>query len=102
MCVEVLDGLRICFNTFLFRQLLVNEDEQAQYYEVLKMSLQPPISNIPQYDQELVFFNYILIIYLKIGFLRNGEQEHNNAHNGEEMEMHVSENKSNGRGKIIH
>lgn len=43
----MLDGLRICFNTFLFRQLLVNEDEQAQYYEALKMNVQPPP---PQYD----------------------------------------------------
>jgi len=51
ICVEVLDGLRICFNTFLFRKLLVNEDEQAQYYEALKITLKPPVNNIPlQYD----------------------------------------------------
>lgn len=53
MCVEVLDGLRICFNTFLFRQLLINEDEQAQYYEALKINLQPPVYNISQYDQKI-------------------------------------------------
>jgi len=51
ICVEVLDGLRICFNTFLFRKLLVNQDEQAQYYEALKVTLQPPVNNIiSQYD----------------------------------------------------
>ena len=51
ICVEVLDGLRICFNTFLFRKLLVNEDEQAQYYEALKATLQPPVNNIiSQYE----------------------------------------------------
>lgn len=50
ICIEILDGLRICFNTFLFRQLLVNEDEQAQYYEALKITLQPPVNNISQYD----------------------------------------------------
>jgi len=53
ICIEVLDGLRICFNTFLFRQLLVDEDEQAQYYEALKMTVQPPVNITPpppQYD----------------------------------------------------
>ncbi|XP_050429645.1 male-specific lethal 3 homolog isoform X2 [Adelges cooleyi] len=45
ICIEVLDGLRICFNTFLFKQLLVNEDEQAQYYEALKMNIQAPVKN---------------------------------------------------------
>jgi len=51
LCVEVLDSLRICFNTFLFGMLLVNKDEQAQYYEALKVTLQPPANNIiSQYD----------------------------------------------------
>jgi len=31
--------------------LLVNKDEQAQYYEALKVTLQPPVNNIiSQYD----------------------------------------------------
>lgn len=50
ICIEVLDGLRICFNTFLFRQLLVNEDEQAQYYEALKCAVQPPVYPTFQYE----------------------------------------------------
>ncbi|CAH1724149.1 male-specific lethal 3 homolog [Aphis gossypii] len=72
ICVEVLDGLRICFNTFLFRKLLVNEDEQAQYYEALKMTLQPPVNNIVS---------------------QNVEQDYDNVQNGEEMDSH--ENKNN-------
>lgn len=48
ICIEVLDGLRICFNTFLFRRLLVNEAEQAQYHKALKMTLQSPINNTLQ------------------------------------------------------
>lgn len=45
ICIEVLDGLRICFNTYLFRQLLVNTNEQVQYNEALKLTLQPPVNN---------------------------------------------------------
>jgi len=35
----------------MFKKMLANEDEQAQYYEALKMTLQPPVNNIiSQYD----------------------------------------------------
>jgi len=79
ICVEVLDGLRICFNTFLFRKLLVNEDEQAQYYEALKITLKPPVNNIP---------------------LQNGELlEQDNVKNGEEVENQVNDNKNCTRVK---
>ncbi|XP_025415607.1 male-specific lethal 3 homolog [Sipha flava] len=77
ICVEVLDGLRICFNTYLFRRLLVNEDEQAQYYEALKCAVQPPVNSSSQ----------------------NGEQEHFNIPNGEELENNVHENKNCVKGK---
>jgi len=51
LCIEVLDSLRIFFNTFLFGMLLVNKSEQAQYYEALKVTLPPPVNNIiSQYD----------------------------------------------------
>ncbi|XP_015365006.1 PREDICTED: male-specific lethal 3 homolog [Diuraphis noxia] len=76
ICVEVLDGLRICFNTFLFRKLLVNEDEQAQYYEALKVTIQPPVNNT---------------------ISQNCEQNHDNEPNDEELESH--ENKNNVKVK---
>lgn len=50
MCVEVLDGLRICFNTYLFKKLLINDNEELQYNEALKMALQQPANNLQQYE----------------------------------------------------
>ncbi|XP_060873965.1 male-specific lethal 3 homolog [Metopolophium dirhodum] len=65
LCVEVLDGLRICFNTFLFGMLLVNKDEQAQYYEALKVTLQPTVNNtISQNgEQDNIHTMYVLYLY---------------------------------------
>lgn len=69
--IEYLDGLRICFNNFMFEKLIVNEDEKAQYYEALKMTLRPPVNNI---------------------ISQNGEQDYNNVQNGEEMDSHEDKN----------
>eukprot|EP00102_Acyrthosiphon_pisum_P024357 XP_016661567.1 PREDICTED: male-specific lethal 3 homolog [Acyrthosiphon pisum] len=76
LCVETLDGVRICFNTFLFEMLLVNKDEQAQYHEALKMTLQPPQNNI---------------------ISQNGEQDYDNVPNYEELES--NDNKNNVKAK---
>lgn len=54
ICVEVLDGIRICFNTYIFRRLLINENEQLQYNEALKMTLQQPVNNIQQYGKNIL------------------------------------------------
>ncbi|XP_060859299.1 male-specific lethal 3 homolog [Metopolophium dirhodum] len=76
LCIEVLDGLRICFNTFLFGMLVVNKDEQAQYYEALQVTLQPPVNNI---------------------ISQNGEQGYDNVPNYEELE--IRDNKNNIKAK---
>lgn len=60
----MLDGLRICFNEYLFRLLLINENEQAQYYEALKMNLEPPVNNTPtQYDKIIILIFFFLLTY---------------------------------------
>lgn len=57
ICIEVLDGLRICFNYFLFKKLLINENEQSQYYNAIGMILSPPEDNVsPQYDWIIFIF----------------------------------------------
>lgn len=86
--------------------MLVNEDEQAQYYEALKATLQPPVNNIiSQYDwvtyyyyNSKIFYFYLFINYFNY-VLRNGEQNYNNVPNDEELES--QDNKNNVKGKII-
>lgn len=68
MCIEVLDGIRICFNTYLLKELLISENEEAQYFEMLNMSIQPPVNNMPQYDH--VIFLISISMYLKICFFK--------------------------------
>jgi len=65
ICVEILDGLRICFNNFLFKNLLVNKSEQAQYHEAIKMFLKPPVIDIlSQYG-----FYYVNLFLTKVVFM---------------------------------